>query len=191
MEVLEGLDGMDGETCVRQAYQSIFQGDFEAALRWFQQAIERDPDNASYHYKASITCARSGKAELAEFHARRAVELDPEDPDYALNLQTVEARSRVALAKEILESATPDVGKAKELLSEAEQLDPLSAEAKLLLAIACRMLGDFRSAVSCLRDVLTLEPQHDEAGRLLREWRAQRRRSAQSQLHPSKPKRNR
>src|SRR5690606_22350910 len=56
---------MDGETCMRKAYEAIFQGNFEAAVAWFLQALEREPGNADYHYKSSITIARSGRLDLA------------------------------------------------------------------------------------------------------------------------------
>ena len=38
---------MDGETCLRQAYEAIFHGDFESAVFWFGQAIAMEPDNAA------------------------------------------------------------------------------------------------------------------------------------------------
>ncbi|WP_219639943.1 tetratricopeptide repeat protein [Cohnella sp. CFH 77786] len=188
---MENMDGMDGDTCLRHAYDAILHGDFEAAVHWFGQAIEWEPDNASYYYKASITCARSGKSALAEMYAKRAVELAPGDPDYALNLRTIEARRLLLESRMMLERSIPDAAQAKQLLLEAEKLDPLLAEAKLLLGIASRMLGDLRTAIAYIRDTLSLDPQHAEACRLLREYRAERRRKLRSQLKPPKSYRNR
>ncbi|WP_276351562.1 tetratricopeptide repeat protein [Cohnella caldifontis] len=188
---LENKDGMDGETCLRQAYDAIFHGDFESAAAWFDRAIGLEPDNASYYYKASITLARSGKTAAAERYARKAAELDPEDPVYAMNVDALEAKRLVSEARGLLELPVPEPDLAARLLREAESLDPLSAEAKLLLGMANHMQGDLRSAIANLREALNLEPQHEEAGRLLREWRKERRRLVQSQLSSPKPYRKR
>lgn len=191
METYGKTDGMDGETCLRQAYDAILHGDFESAVHWFAQAIEREPDNASYHYSASVTCSRSGKTALAESYAKRAVELDPDDPVYALNLRTIESRRMIQEARDLLELPEPRAAEAAKLLLQADKLDPLSAEAKLLLGLSYRMLGDLRSAIACMRETLRLYPQHEEAARLLREYRAERRRMLQSRFSHPKPRRNR
>lgn len=182
---------MDGAACLRQAYDAIFHGDFESAAAWFERAIQREPDNASYYYKASITLARSGNLTAAERYAKRAAELDPEDPVYAMHVGALKARRLVSEARGLLELPNPEPARAEALLREAETLDPLSSEAKLLMGMVCRMKGDYRAAIDSLREVLSLEPQHEEAGRLLREWRRERRRLVQSQLSPSQFRRNR
>jgi tetratricopeptide (TPR) repeat protein len=182
---------MDGDTFLRQAYDAIFHGDFESAVHWFGQAIAEDPDNASFYYKGSITCARSGKMALAETYAKRAVELDPENPDYSLNYQMIQAKRFIAEARALLGAPVPDVEHAKPLLLDAGVLDPLAVEAKLLLGLVCRMQGDYRSAVAYLRDSLLLDPQLEEAKRLLQETRLERRRILRSQFTRSTPKRNR
>ena len=51
---------MDGESIVRKAYEAILNGDFEAAIAWFEEAIATDPTNGGVYYKCSITCV-SGK----------------------------------------------------------------------------------------------------------------------------------
>jgi tetratricopeptide (TPR) repeat protein len=181
---------MDGGTFLRQAYDAIFHGDFESAVHWFVQAIEQEPDNASFYYKASITCARSGKMPLAETYAKRAVELDPENPDYSLNYQMILAKRFIAEARALLSKPVQDVDQAKPLLLDADLLDPLAVEAKLLLGLVCRIQGDYRSAIAYLQDTLLLDPQLDEAKRLLQETRAERRRLLRSQFR-STPKRNR
>lgn len=182
---------MDGETCLRQAYDAIFHGDFDSAAEWFIRATEMEPDNASYYYKASITLARSGKLEMAERNARKAVELDPDEPVYAMNLKAIEARRLVEEARGLLELEVPDAEGAKQRLLQAETLDPLSTDAKLLLGMVSHMQGVLRSAVAYLREVVNMEPQHEEAGRLLRVWRKERQRFVQSLFYHSKPYRNR
>ncbi|TJY44322.1 tetratricopeptide repeat protein [Cohnella pontilimi] len=176
---------MHGDTYLRQAYDAIFRGDFESAIHCFQQAIEQEPDNASFYYKASITCARSGKLTLAAAYAKRAVELDPENLDYTLNSQSIEAKRLIAEARTLLEGEIPDPDQAKKLLSDADALDPLAVEAKLLLGLACRMQEDYRGAVAYFQDALRLDPQLAEAQRLLEQTRAEWRSWVRSQLRPT------
>ncbi|WP_372634382.1 tetratricopeptide repeat protein [Cohnella sp.] len=167
---------MNGDACIRLAYDAIFQGDFEAAVHWFGQALELEPDNAEYYFRASITCARSGKANQAMTYAHKAVELNPDDRSYRLHLKMLQARERFAEARQLLSQAEPDVGRSVFLLQEAVQLDPLLAQARLLLGIAYRAQGEYRQALESLRDALQLDPGLEEARRLLRETRAERRR---------------
>ncbi|MCD9021168.1 hypothetical protein [Cohnella silvisoli] len=182
---------MDGETCLRQAYEAILQGDFESAIFWFGQAIAIEPENAAYHYKGSITCARSGKLTLAMAYALKAVELNPEDSTYQLNLRMITARQKIVEARNLLSLPSPDMEKSMALLKEAAQFDPLSAEARLLLGILFRMKKDYRMALDNLRDALQLEPGLDEAKRLLHEVRAERRRVLKQQYSHFNSRRNR
>ncbi|WP_052476366.1 tetratricopeptide repeat protein [Cohnella kolymensis] len=182
---------MDGDTCLRQAYEAIFQGDFELALHWFQQAIEIEPDNPAFYYKASITCARSGKQPLAMSYAQKAVDLDPEDKSYQLHLRMMTAKQRMIDARNLLTAIPPNIEQSLIWLKEAVQLDPLSAEARLLLAIGYRIQGDYRRSLECLRDALQLDPHYEEAKRLLHEVRADRRRLIKQQYSHYNPRRNR
>jgi len=182
---------MNGEECLRQAYDAIFQGDFESAIRSFAQAIELEPDNAEYYYRGSITCARSGKTNLAVAYARKAVELNPNESSYVLNLRTIQCKERIVQAKELLERNEPDIERSAVLLLEAVRLDPLSAEAKLLLGIVFRVQGDFRKAIESLQDALLIEPALEEAKRLLSEIRSERRRLLKQQYSHYHSKRNR
>jgi tetratricopeptide (TPR) repeat protein len=189
---IEGrMVGMDGETCLRQAYEAIFQGDFESAVYWFGQAIEIEPENAAYYYSGSITCARSGKLSMALTYAHRALELKPDDSAYRLNLRVIMSKTRIAEARHLLAGDSPDIEKSIALLKEASQLDPLSAEAYLLLGALYRMQRNYKLALDCLRDALQLEPQHEEAKRLLHEVRAERRRLLKQQYSHYHSRRNR
>lgn len=182
---------MDGETCIRQAYEAIFQGDFERAIEFFRQAMELEPDNASYAYRASITSARSGKLGLALEYATRACELVPDELQYELNRRTLEAKQLAAFAYADLSSEPPAVDKALDFAAKAAELDPLSVEARLLLGIGFRMQGRYREAVSSFRETLSLEPNHNEALRLLRETRAEWKHLVRLQTRQSPKKRNR
>ena len=64
---------MDGESCIRKAYEFIFNSDFEEAIHWFELAIEAEPDNASYYHKCAVSCARSGKSASGMSNSRTRV----------------------------------------------------------------------------------------------------------------------
>jgi Flp pilus assembly protein TadD len=149
---------MDGETCMRKAYEAIFQGNFESAVGWFRRALELEPDNADYHYKSSITIARSGRLDLALRLAKRAAELKPGDRGYAYHVRVLEARRLTAEAEKLLYDAAPRPVEALRLLRRAAELDPLSAEARMLLADAYRRLGESARAADFERQALTLRP---------------------------------
>lgn len=166
---------MEGESCVQAAYEALLQGDFEAAAIWFVRAVEAEPDNPSYYFRGSVTLARSGKLGQALRYAKRAVELAPEETSYALQLRLLQAREKIAEAERLLALTPPRPEPAIELLAEAFRLDPLAAKAKLLLGIAHRMSGDERRAREALREALALNPQYEEANKLLREWQAEQR----------------
>lgn len=182
---------MDGEAYVRQAYEAILQGDFELALHGFQQAIAADPNNASYYYKGSVTCARSGKLPLAMTYAQKALELNPDDPTYKLHYRTVQAKQRVHEVRNRLQLANPNLAQCAADLKEAARLDPLSVEAYVLLGIVYRLRQEYRQSLESLQEALALDPQNEEVRRLLREVRAERRRALKQQFTHSKSKRNR
>lgn len=182
---------MDGESCLRQAYEAIFQGDFEQAVAWFGQAIAAEPDNASFYHKGSITCARSGKLVLALAYAAKAVELEPDEPVYRLNWNVISAKRSVLEARQLLAEQPPDLDRIAGLLRSAAACDPLSAEARLLLGFVCRLQGDYGSALNALRDAHLLDPGNAEIKRHLQEARAERRRLLKQQYSSNNVKRNR
>lgn len=182
---------MDGEAYVRQAYEAILQGDFELALHGFQQAIAAEPNNASYYYKGSVTCARSGKLPLALAYARKALQLNPDDATYKLHYRSIQAKQRISDARFRLQAASPNMELCIEELKEATRLDPLAVEAYLLIGIVYRLRKDYRRALESLREAQALEPQNEEVRRLLSEVRAERRRALKQQYSDPNSKRNR
>ncbi|WP_186438199.1 tetratricopeptide repeat protein [Cohnella terricola] len=182
---------MDGDMCLRQAYDAIYQGDFESAVYWFGRAIELDPGNAAYYHRASITCARSGKLQLAMDYALKALELNPDEPSYRLNLRMIQSKQRIAEVRQLLSQPTPDIASCIALMREAVQLDPLSAEANLVLGVLYRMQQNYSQALGFLRDALQLEPGLEEAKRLMSEIRAERRRVIKQQYKIYHTKRKR
>ncbi|XEC92720.1 tetratricopeptide repeat protein [Paenibacillus tarimensis] len=160
---------MEADSIVRKAYESILSGDFEQAIRWFEQAIAADPDNADYHYRCSITHARSGKWHKALEYAKQAVTLRPDQSEYSYHLNTVKAKVLVAEASQFIEGQPQNHDGAIALLHEATRLDPLNGDAFLLLGAAYNELMLHDEAAAHLREALQLNPEHAEANRLLAE----------------------
>lgn len=155
---------MNGKKQIQKAYESILDNDFAQAIRSFEQAIELEPDNAEYHYKLSITYARSGRLDQALKHARAACELEPAHDTYRYHLSHLTALEMVRQAENLAESGgRRGLRKAERMLKEAAMKDPLCTEAHLLLSAVCAELGKFRQAAESVREVLKLNPEHEGA----------------------------
>lgn len=155
---------MNGKKQIQKAYESILDNDFEQAIRSFEQAIALEPDNAEYHYKLSITYARSGKLMHALDYAERACTLEPAHDAYRFHHQHLQALNLVSQAEKLAEAG----GKrrlqlAERLLRDAVRKDALCLEAYLLLSAVYVELGDDRLAARAVQEVLKLNPQHDAA----------------------------
>ncbi|MDF2963523.1 MAG: hypothetical protein K0S39_5258, partial [Paenibacillus sp.] len=94
---------MDGEEQIKKAYESILKHDFEQAVEWFEQAIAIAPDNAAFHYKLSITYARSNKLSKAIEHAKEAVRLEQSEEHYQFHLQHLQAKELIQQAEKYFE----------------------------------------------------------------------------------------
>jgi tetratricopeptide (TPR) repeat protein len=164
------MGSMDGEEQVQKAYEAILMHDFERAMEWFEQAIAINPDNAVFHYKLSITCARSNKLSKAIEHAKEAVNLDAKDPHFSLHLQHLQAKELIHLAEGYFTEPEEQYWYAIALLKQAIRLDSLSLEAFLLLAHGYSLLKYYKEAIEAVRECLKLDPQHETAQRLLREY---------------------
>lgn len=162
---------MDGEQKIKKAYESILVHDFEQAIEWFEAAVEQEPNNAGYHYKLSITYARSGKLPKALGHAKLAYELEPEHEEYRFHLQHVQALLLGQVAEKMLEQGEVDL--AISYLKKAVDFDPLSIEAYLLLAVAYAERRDYKASIQALQEVLKLDPRHEAAKELSKKYKQQ------------------
>ncbi|MFK7695723.1 tetratricopeptide repeat protein [Paenibacillus sp. HJGM_3] len=157
---------MSGNSNIKLAYQSILEHDFEQAIEWFQQAVLEEPDNAEFHYKLSITYARSNKLSPALMHAREAMRLDP---TYRTHYNHLRARELVKKAGRRMEQGIGDLQSAAEMLKRAIQLDGLFLEAYLLLGVAYTGLRRYASAAETLKEALRLDPMREDARHLLQQ----------------------
>jgi tetratricopeptide (TPR) repeat protein len=158
---------MNGEQHIKRAYEAILENDFEQAIEWFEQAIRIDPRNAAYHYKLSITYARSGKLGKAIEHAETACELDKAHREYQYHLQNLQAKKLIQQSEHFLSQEKNQAHMAVALLKEAVKLDPLAIEARLLMALAYEKMNEFIPAIREIKEILKLDPNHEIAAKLL------------------------
>lgn len=160
---------MNGEYHIRKAYESILDADFEKAIAHFKEAVECEPHNAAYHYKLSMTYARSAKLRLALEHAERACELDEAEQEYRYHYQQLRAKQLVQQSEQCLALDRADKVDACLLLKQAIQLDPLLMEAYVLLASTYLELGEIQSAESILYKAMNISPDYEATKKLLEE----------------------
>lgn len=164
---------MGGQRELQKAYESILGQHFEAAIEWFLKAIEREPDNPDYHYKLSITYARSNKIAEALRHARTATRLAPSQYEYDVHLRSLEAKDLVLQAERHINQGKDGSLLAAALLRQALKLNPLEESAYLLLAAAFAGADEYREAIQTLQELLRLDPEHETARKLLDQYKVE------------------
>lgn len=164
---------MENNRNIQKAYESILHHDFEQAINWFEEAVRQEPMNAEYHHKLSITYARSGKLDLALQAARKAHWLDHTQRTYKYHLDHLESLHCIRRAEACLESGGNQHYTAVGLLKQAVKLDPLAAEAYLLMGMAYAGLEDYARAAENVKQALRLNANLDGAKELLRTYEEQ------------------
>lgn len=162
---------MVGHEHIKKAYEAILAHDFELALSQFARAIELEPNNAAYHYKISITYARSNKLQQAIQHAEKACLLNEDDKEYRQHLQYLQARKLIYKAEKFFTHSKDHLNEAIALLDEALTLDSLAIDAFLLKGLAHAELNEYNKALAAMQDVLKLDPQHDIAQKLEKQYK--------------------
>ncbi|MFC7682049.1 tetratricopeptide repeat protein [Paenibacillus sp. GCM10028914] len=164
---------MKPDNYIQKAYHFILQNDFEEALRWFEAAILANPGDAEVHYRCSITYGRSGRLGQAIHHAKEAVRLQVDKPEYHLHLQHVEALQLVQEARKMVEGKTDtqpsELYQAVGLLKSAITKDPLHREAYVWLALVYSELNDHPLAIATLKEVISLYPQESGLQHIMEE----------------------
>lgn len=161
---------MVGHEHIQKAYEAILAHDFELALAHFSRAIELEPSNAAYHYKISITYARNNKLQQALHHAETACLLNEADKEYRQHLQYLRARKLIYKAEKFFAHSKDQLIEAIALLDKAITLDSLAIEAYLLKGLAHAELKEYNKALTAMRDILKLDPQHDIAQKLEKQY---------------------
>lgn len=120
-----------GEGYMKAAYAYLYIRDFARASEAFKRAIESDPTNPTYYFRASVTAHRNGLHELALEFAKQAVEIAPSNALYQSHLDIVEAAILVLEGQAaILEG---NMSQAVASFESALERDPLNTDARVAL----------------------------------------------------------
>src|SRR5438105_8076235 len=117
---------------------------YREALKEYLTALELEPDSATAHYNLACFLSTHGP-DMAVTEYKEAIELDPEYPDAHLNLGLTHA----------------DLGRTEDAMKElltAIELDPTDAFPRHELAALQMDDGDYRSAISQLKEVVRSSP---------------------------------
>lgn len=163
----------DGEK--RQKYMELLkaggaQSDEQAKV---QQVIE-----ATFDFQKAEVFAKKRDFEKAEALARRAMEADPEQPDYlALYAWILAHRPDRMAAKDFAESLS--------LLNSAIAREPRCERARFYRGTLLKMLGKDQAAVLDFREAAELNPRNIDAIREVRLW--EMRGAGKRERQPSAP----
>jgi len=122
---------------------------YREALTEYLAALELDPDAPTAHYNLANFLATHG-LEMAVEEYRASLALDPEHPDTHLNLG-------LTLAEQ------GNTAEAERTLRTAVELAPRDAYPRHELAALQMDSGDYRAAITQLKEVVRLEPGSFEA----------------------------
>ncbi len=166
-------------------------GEPEKAVPWYEKAIKWDPAVGAFRHAYAMTLDALGRPEDALIQAAKAAELEPREAihAYALGLlfgelgRLAEARDalRAAVSRDsrqgrywynlaLVESKSGDNAAAIESLSKAEQLEPRVADYPYVRATIYYALKQYDQARATLKRVLEIDPHHQQAQALLREF---------------------
>jgi Flp pilus assembly protein TadD len=126
------------------------KGDLGAGIEMLEQATAVNGNVALFHANLGEMCRQAGRLEEAVSAGRRALELEPDNPN-ALNNLGVAYYDR------------EQYGRAVDCHQRALQLAPSSAEAHNALGSALLALGDAAAALACYRRAVALKPDYVDA----------------------------
>lgn len=128
----------------------VEQGDWDEALRRFEQAASIDPHHAEAQNNLGNALRQQGQLEQAIDCFRRALAADPNNARAYFHLgQTLSALGRLAPAAASF--------------SRSLRLEPNNVEAGVSLGISLMMQGKLDEAEQCFRQALELQPKSSSA----------------------------
>ncbi len=137
----------DPQVLDRTARLHFLQGDSEAALKLWREAIASAPEDATLWTHLANGLMEAGIHEESEAAYRKALELQPELSKAHLNLGNLLRR-------------TGRIGEAVIVYGKARELAPGSPEPLVCLGLAAQESGDVAGAVRWYRAALKQDPGH-------------------------------
>ena len=143
----------------QQILEKFRQGRFQEASVLARQAVEQDGSNAVYQELYGMVLAGLGKNEEAERHLRRAVEIQPQQPDFHYNL------AQFLLGRQEESGLHPFDPRARRLIEDAAtalkrvlEISPGNVEARMSLARSYNNLNFSEMALKEYSTVASGEP---------------------------------
>src|SRR5579885_1815481 len=151
---------------IDQGNAAIEDGDYDAAVEAFSQAVRLAPDDAHAHYNLALAYQYTGNSEAAAAGYLRAIQHDPQLVEAYINLGNLYS----------------DLGQhenALETFQRAHELRSDDADLYVNIGDAYRNLGLTDDAVQAYRQALMIDPDHTIAAemvavgreRIAQEWK--------------------
>lgn len=144
------LGGRPGSAMVELGIAARARGAVGPATRYFERALENDPDDPVANSQLGELMAYAGRLADARQRFERAADKVPDYQPPHRNL------GRVLFLE-------GDYGAAREALDRARELKPDDAEATYLLGVCCRYAGEPKDARVHLEDSLALDDRRADA----------------------------
>ncbi len=138
----------DADKLVAESLHAAYRGDARRALQLAERAVAADPELGAAHRARALALADLGRRAPADEAFRRALELDPDDPELMLDAAEFFATAPGAEGEELVEALELASG-AREIF-EDEGDRALAAECLLIEAICHNALGDAQAAYDAL-----------------------------------------
>lgn len=130
------------------AFDKLRNGDPEKALQDFQKLLSENPGSPSLTYATTIAALTTGDLPLAETMAESSVAMGYRKSDALALLANIElAKVRASGQPSFADPAL----RAKELLTQAIEADPLNSGPHIEMAVISRQLGNIDEAITHLQ----------------------------------------
>ena len=132
------------------AAAALASDDYAAAVKAYDEVLERDPDNAAVHYNRAYALHQAGDLDAAQQAYAEVLRLEPENVDAALNLGAIlKEQGEVDRAVEVTRAA----------LEQNEFNGPLLNN----LSVLHRVAGRYDDAVAAVRKLLMRDKSNIDA----------------------------
>ncbi|NHZ73538.1 MAG: tetratricopeptide repeat protein [Nitrospirae bacterium] len=117
-------------------------GDDEAALRYYDKAIEQAPELRDAQFNRAVSLGRLGRQEEAEEQLRQVLEIDPQDErSYLALAQALAGRGQFADSREVLRDGLEELVESRQLMAAMIQLLLASPDGEVRDAAAAVLLA--------------------------------------------------
>jgi Flp pilus assembly protein TadD/4-amino-4-deoxy-L-arabinose transferase-like glycosyltransferase len=125
----------------------IKKGDYNKAIIYLREALNRKPDYAEALNRLGETYQKMGDSQKALFYFLETIKSDQTQPEAYCNIGNIYAMAG-------------EYSKAKEFYLKSLEIDPFSSRAHNNLGNVYFSMGDFEKALECYQEASTLEPHY-------------------------------